>query len=209
MPKARRQHRRRALSHKRQHTLSSRSLWIGVILIIIALGVGWLLNHSKPLNNGIFLDTRYEVTGVPTVDANFIDQVLDYYGSPARDKGQALYDLGVQYGIDPVYALAFFMHESSFGTTGVAQVTRSLGNIRATPGYDSYDGYRKYKTWEAGFEDWYRLIKIQYVGKWNLLTIDQIIPIYAPSSDNNDVNAYIQAIKQSVDDWRSGQVQGG
>ncbi len=99
------------------------------------------------------------------------------------------------------------MHESRFGTTGVAQVTLSLGNIRATPGYESYDGYRKYKSWEEGFEDWYKLIKTQYVEQWKLSTVDQIIPVYAPSSDNNDVEAYIQAIKQAVDDWRSGQVQ--
>lgn len=207
MPKAKRQHRRRALSHKRSVTRASLSLWIGVVLIVAALGVGWLVTHARTLNNGVFLDTRYEVVGVPTIDADFINQVLAAYDSPARGKGQALYDLGEQYGIDPVYALAFFMHESRFGTTGVAQVTRSLGNIRATPGYQSYDGYRKYKSWEEGFEDWYKLIKTQYVEQWKLSTVDQIIPVYAPSSDNNDVEAYIQAIKQAVDDWRSGQVQ--
>ena len=129
------------------------------------------------------------------------------YNSPASGQGQALYDLGMQYNIDPVYALAFFMHESSFGTTGVARVTLSLGNIRATPGYDSYNGYRKYKTWQAGFEDWYKLIKTLYVQKWHLSTIDQIIPVYAPSSDNNDVDAYVQSIKSAVDAWRLGQIQ--
>jgi hypothetical protein len=127
MPKAKRQHRRRALSHKRRVTSASLSLWIGVVLIVATLGVGWLLTHARTLNNGVFLDTRYEVVGVPTIDADFINQVLDAYDSPARGKGQALYDLGEQYGIDPVYALAFFMHESRFGTTGVAQVTLSLG----------------------------------------------------------------------------------
>jgi hypothetical protein len=207
MPKAKGKRTRRALSHKRSQGLSSRSLWIGVLLITIALGLGWALTHSLSLGRGVFLDTRYEVEGVPTVDADFINQVLDTYGSPARGKGQTLYDLGVEYGIDPVYALAFFLQESRFGTTGVARVTLSLGNIRATPGYESYDGYRKYKSWEAGFEDWYKLIKIQYIEKWNLSTVDQIIPVYAPSSDNNDVDAYIRSVKQAVDTWRSGEVQ--
>jgi hypothetical protein len=207
MPKVKQQRKRRARSRQKHTRLSSLSLVIGMVLIIVALGTGWWLSHAKLLNNGIFLDTHYEVTGVPTVDADFINQVLASHDSPARGKGQALYDLGVQYGVDPVYALAFFMHESSFGTTGVAQVTLSLGNIRATPGYASYNGYRKYQTWEAGFEDWYKLIKMQYVEQWNLSTIDQIIPVYAPSSDNNDVTAYIQSIKQAVDAWRSGQVQ--
>ena len=207
MPKAKGQHTRRALSHKRRFNLSSLSLWVGVVLIIVGLGAGWLLSHSRPLNNGVFLDTHYKVTGVPTIDADFINQVLNAYDSPAQGKGQALYDLGAHYGIDPVYALAFFMHESRFGTTGVAQVTLSLGNIRATPGYDSYNGYRKYKSWEEGFADWYKLIKTQYVEQWKLSTVDQIIPVYAPSSDNNDVAAYIQSIKQAVDEWRSGQVE--
>ncbi len=207
MPKAKGQHTRRARARKRAENLSSRTLWIGAILIIVGLAVGWLLSHSTSLGGGVFLDTRYEVEGGPTVDADLINQVLDAYGSPARGKGQALYDLGVKYGIDPVYALAFFMHESSFGKTGVARVTLSLGNIRATPGYENYDGYRKYKTWEEGFEDWYKLIKIQYIEKWNLSTVDQIIPVYAPSSDHNDVDAYIQSVKQAVDAWRNGAVQ--
>ena len=51
--------------------------------------------------------------------------MLETYHSPAVGKGQALYDLGVKYGIDPVYALAFFWHESRFGTTGEARVTYS------------------------------------------------------------------------------------
>ncbi len=207
MPKVKKQHKRRVLSHKRRPHLSSLSLIIGAALIILALGVSWLLSRANPLNNGTWLDTHYEVTGVPTVDADFINQVLDFYNSPARGKGQTLYDLGTQYDIDPVYALAFFMQESRFGTTGVAQVTLSLGNIRATPGYDSYDGYRKYKTWEDGFKDWYQLIKMQYVQQWKLSTVDQIIPVYAPSSDNNDVSAYIQGVKEAVNTWRSGQIQ--
>lgn len=211
MPKAIKQHTRRAPSHKRSNKRHSRlsrlSLWLGLVLLLLALGIGWFVSQARLLGNGVFLDTRYEVAGVPTIDADFINQVLAAYDSPAQGKGQALYDLGVQYGIDPVYALAFFMQESRFGTTGVAQVTLSLGNIRATPGYESYEGYRKYKSWEEGFGDWYKLIKTQYVEKWKLSTIDQIIPVYAPSSDNNDVDAYIQAVKQAVNTWRSGQIR--
>jgi|SRR5579883_1950462 hypothetical protein len=208
MPEAKKQYARRARSSKKKRKgLSPLALLFGSALIIATLSVSWLLSRSHSVDNSFWLDTSYEVTGVPTIDADFINQVLAAYDSPARGKGQALYDLGTRYGVDPVYALAFFMHESRFGTTGVARVTRSLGNIRATPGYDSYDGYRKYKTWEAGFEDWYKLIKTQYVQKWGLSTVDQIIPVYAPSSDHNDVDAYIQSVKEAVNTWRGGQVQ--
>ncbi len=44
-----------------------------------------------------------------------------------------MYDLGVKYGIDPIYALAFFQHESDFGTTDEARKTLSLGNERCIP----------------------------------------------------------------------------
>jgi hypothetical protein len=51
-----------------------------------------------------FTDTSYTVTGSPSINADFIDRVLSAYGSPAAGTGQALYDLGVEFGIDPVYA---------------------------------------------------------------------------------------------------------
>jgi hypothetical protein len=177
---------------------------LAIVLIFLTLAAAWWLNYGPAKN--YFAGGSYNVMGQPTIKANLINQVLAYYNSPAQGKGQALYNLGVKYGVDPVYALAFFMHESSFGTTGVARTTRSLGNIRATAGYRDFEGYRFYSTWEAGFEDWYRLITNLYVGQWNLTTVDQIIPVYAPSSDNNDVDAYIQAVKTAVDTWRGGTI---
>ena len=174
-----------------------------VALIIIGLLLAWWLT-TRP--GGIFNSARsYPVQGPPTVSADFINRVLNYYHSPAANTGQALYDDGVKYDIDPVYALAFFMHESSFGTTGVATFTHSLGNIRASAGYKQYDGYRLYPSWEAGFADWYALIANQYIAQWKLDTVDQIVPVYAPSSEN-DVSAYIQAVKNAVDTWRNGIV---
>ena len=80
---------------------------------------------------------RYELLGAPSLSVGQIEAVLSQYGSPAAGNGQALYDLGVRYGIDPAYALAFFVHESGCGTRGVARFTHSLGNIRWTDGYDN------------------------------------------------------------------------
>src|SRR5919202_1805700 len=121
--------------------------------------------------------------GPPTISVAQIERVLAQYGSPAAGLGQKLYDLGVKYGINPAFALAFFVHESGCGTKGVARFTKSLGNIRWTPGFDSYEGYRNYSSWEAGMEDWYGLIRDQYVQQWGLSTVDAIIPVYAPSAD--------------------------
>lgn len=143
-----------------------------------------------------------DVTGPPSISVDQIEAVLKKYGSPAVGKGQTLYDLGVKYNINPAYALAFFVHESGCGTKGVARFTNSLGNIRTTPGYADYQGYRSYPTWESGMEDWYKLISELYVGEWGLRTVDAIIPVYAPWGDNNNPPAYISSVKSMVDSWR-------
>ncbi|MFL5735610.1 MAG: glucosaminidase domain-containing protein [Chloroflexia bacterium] len=145
---------------------------------------------------------QYELLGPPTVSVNAIEAVLWQYGSEAAGRGQAIYDLGVRYGIDPAYALAFFVHESACGTRGVARFTHSIGNIRWTSGYDNYEGYRSYPSWEQGIEDWYKLITDLYINGWGLRTVDAIVPVYAPTGDNNNPPGYVAAVKQMVDTWR-------
>lgn len=178
------------------------SRWLVLTLAaLIVAALLWLLFDPVALEE----EGHYAVVGQPSVSADFIDQVLAAYDSPAAGKGQALYADGLAYHIDPVYALAFFLEESRFGTTGVARVTRSLGNIRALPGQASYAGYRRYASWEAGFTDWYRLIADEYVAR-GLITVDQIVPVYAPAADGNDVAAYVHTIKLAVDTWRTGKL---
>lgn len=165
----------------------------------------WQSNTALPPKVPIPTQTGpYSVLGKPTITVNFINQVLANYNSPAAGKGQALYDLGVQYGIDPAFALAFFMHESSFGTAGEARSSLSLGNLRCIPNFECRDGYAWFPTWEAGFKAWYSLIRNLYVADWGLTTVDQIIPRYAPPSDNNNDSAYIASLKHSLDTWHAG-----
>lgn len=156
-----------------------------------------------PTHNG-----PYSVLGKPTITADFINQVLASYHSPAAGKGQTMYDLGVKYGIDPVYALAFFMHESLFGTTGEARATFSLGNLRCIKTRPCIDqnrgGYAQMYSWEDGFEQWYKLIRNLYVAQWGLVTVDQIIPTYAPNSDHNNEAGYIAVLKHEIDTWHAG-----
>jgi hypothetical protein len=112
-----------------------------------------------------------------------------------------LYDLGVQYGIDPAYALSFFVVESAAGTRGVARTTHSLGNIRCTPGYACAAGYRAYPTWADGARDWFVLIRMRYLDTWHLRTPATILPRYAPPGDGNDPAAYAASVIQLVDGW--------
>lgn len=156
----------------------------------------------------------HTVIGKPSLSAAFVDRVLSAYHSPAIGLGRALYTLSERYDIDDAYALGFFLHESSAGKTGWAAVNRSIGNIRCSWGYTCQGGYRSYSTWQAGAEDWYRLILYGYVqGQVTIpivghvcRTVAQIIPVYAPSSDGNDVHAYITAVEHVVDTWRRGEV---
>ncbi len=167
-------------------------------------------NSNGPISSLTPIPTHsgpYSVIGKPTIAVDFINRVLATYNSPAAGKGQALYDLGVKYGIDPAFALAFFMHESTFGTAGMATVTLSLGNLRCIPSVPCNNGYAQFSSWEQGFEAWYKLIRNLYVAQWGLVTIDQIIPTYAPSSDHNNVSGYIAALKHTIDTWHAGIVQ--
>ena len=142
------------------------------------------------------------VVGPPSVDVALIRRVLQRYNSPAVDEAQTFYDLGVARGIDPAYCLAFFIVESSAGTQGVARTTFSVGNIRALSGQPSFEGYRQYNNWREGIADWYRLIDELYVRELGLNTIDTIVPVYAPSEDSNDPQAYITTVKRLVAGWR-------
>jgi len=145
---------------------------------------------------------EHTVLGPPTITAQGVEAVLRQYNSPAAGTGPIWIALGRQYGIDPAYALAFFIHESSAGTKGVARFTNSIGNIRTTPGYRDYEGYRAYDTWAQGIEDWYKLIKELYVEGWGKRTVAQIIPTYAPSADRNDPPSYIANVTCLVDSWQ-------
>ncbi len=144
----------------------------------------------------------YLLMSAPSISVSQIERVLTQYGSPAVGLGQTIYDFGVKYGIDPAYALAFFVHESGCGTRGVARFTKSIGNIRWTEGYDNYEGYRSYSSWASGIEDWYKLIKELYIDGWQLKTVDTIVPVYAPYGDDNNPPAYAAAVKSMVDSWR-------
>ncbi len=113
-----------------------------------------------------------------------------------------------------MYALAFFLHEDSFGKTGIGAANHSLRNIRCSAGYASASGFRSYSTWEEGYRDWYQLILVGYVqGQITIpivghpcRTIEQIITVYAPSSDGNNVTGYIKAVIDAVRAWRAGSI---
>ncbi len=38
------------------------------------------------------------------------------------------------------------------------------------------------------------------------MTVDQIIPKYAPTADNNNEQGYIASLKHAIDTWHAGQI---
>lgn len=156
---------------------------------------------------------EHSVLGDPSINAAAIDTILSKYGSPAVGTGQAWIKLGQQYGIDPAYAVAFFIHESSAGTNpGWAgmkpdgSTTHNVGNIICAGYANCYNRFRDYASWDEGIADWYKLISHEYVDGRGAASVEQIIPIYAPSSDNNDVPGYINIVVSMVEGWRQGVI---
>jgi hypothetical protein len=178
-----------------------------------------VLNLVAPQNDVQFnnlppaVPGEHSVVGPPTIDARAVEAVLQQYNSPALDAGgQVWIDKGLKYGIDPAYALAFFIHESTAGTNpGWAGLkpgggsTHNVGNIICAGYPTCYNRFRDYQNWDEGIDDWYKLIHSEYVNGRGAHTVEQIIPIYAPAFEN-DVSAYINTVVNMVDGWRSGKV---
>lgn len=148
----------------------------------------------------------YNPLGPVSISRLTFRQFLVEMNSPAVPEADAMYQACVDEGCDPALAVAFFEHESSGGRQGVAALTKSIGNIRCTEGYSCYttDGngsFRQYSSWSEGVRDWARLLRM-YKDDWKRVTLEDIIPKYAPQSDHNNEAAYIASVKLRVDDLR-------
>jgi len=176
-------------------------LFLALLVLLVALLVAL---HPVPSASGAGRAASWSLLGRPSVSATFMDEVLAAYHSPALGIGQALYADGIQTDIDPAYALAFFWHESRFGTQGIARFTHSLGNIRCSAGYACFDGFRAYATWAAGAADWFHLIASVYVPAGRT-TVPAVVSLYAPPAEN-DTAAYVCAVESAVSTWRAGQL---
>ncbi len=170
------------------------------------------LPQQPPVGNGLAMrhpgSDAHDLRGLPSVSVATIERVLKDYSSPAQGKGQVLYDLGLKYGIDPAYPLAFFIHESSAGTKGMATITHSWGNIRCVTEYKCYKvngGYALYDNYDQSIEHWYKLLTSSlYIGD-GLVTPEQITTRYAPSGDSNDPNGYANVVNSLVAQWRAAE----
>lgn len=139
----------------------------------------------------------------PRITKERFVQVLIAAQSPAAPHAACLYEIPIEYGLDPAVALAFFGHESSFGKKGKATQTINWGNLRKGQGnaLRNAQGWAWYNSWESSLRDWCILIRVKYVGSWNRPTVRKALELYAPSSDNNKPSRYADAVVKMVEEW--------
>lgn len=154
--------------------------------------------------------SHYSIVGAPSLSAAFVDQVLAGARSPMQGSGAAFVRLGRQYEIDDAFVLAIFHHESNYGTTGEARVSKSPGNLRCLDQahYSDLlplcrDGYAWFPTWTRGLEAMYRLLAGPLYVAGGLVTIKQIIERWAPDSDGNNSAAYVADVENDIANWRA------
>ncbi|MBX0330855.1 hypothetical protein K2Z83_24660 [Oscillochloris sp. ZM17-4] len=142
----------------------------------------------------------------PRISQSSFVAILQRAGSPAAPEADSLYTTITSYGLDPAVALAFFQHESSFCLAG-ACANGNLHNwgmlrrpVKADRSAGIVGGFVRYASWQDGVSDWCELILFRYVNR-GLETVEKVIPIYAPSSDNNVPSAYINTIRRVVAAW--------
>ncbi|NUN11359.1 glucosaminidase domain-containing protein [Candidatus Micrarchaeota archaeon] len=156
------------------------------------------------------------VVGGPSLTPTQITNILKAYGSPASGSGQCFYDLSKKYNIDAAFMLAFFRQESGMGRATGYSTHHSIGNIVKTGSGRQYCDSTKrvgsrfcgYASWCDAAEHWFYYIKNSgnYLPKGRD-TPEEIIPIYAPASDNNNPAGYIAQVNKCVKSWRSGSLK--
>lgn len=134
--------------------------------------------------------------------------------SPAAPEAFVCYEVIRARGIDPAVGLAFFAHESTYGTAGAARTTRNWGNLRrgrrafqvaAVPGASGHFAW--YRSWATGAEDWADLLLGPIYAGAGRLTVEAILPIYAPSSDSNNPQGYAAAVRTLIHRYRAQEAE--
>ncbi|GBD21717.1 N-acetylmuramoyl-L-alanine amidase A [bacterium HR28] len=157
------------------------------------------------------------VVGVsPRISKGRFRSLLVSFGSPAAVEAEQGYDAIVSEGVDPLFLLAIFWHESRFGTLGIVAEygTKNPGNTRSSstgvgePVETEKGRFIRYPSWTEGFRDAaHRLVDPRYpYARAGAVTVEEIIPIWAPRSDGNDPAAYIASVLAFMQRYQEGSM---
>lgn len=149
---------------------------------------------------------------LPRVTPERFREVLEANRSPAAPEAEACYWAVARLAVDPLFALAVFRHESSYGRSGISLVyqTKNPGNTRSSrTGVGEVIStergpFVRYPSWEEGFRDLaFRLVDQEFVyAQRGLRTVAEVIPTWAPASDGNAPEAYIQSVVRTMADFQ-------
>lgn len=138
----------------------------------------------------------------PTITIAEIDRVLESVNSPMLPYSADIYVSGEQYGIDPVFALAFWMKESREASDGsVAAPDHNPGYTEGLSTDTRCGRWACWPTWPEGIAGWFHYMRVFFIDR-GIRTVEDILPIYAPSTENN-TSGYILFVIQHVATWRA------
>ncbi len=150
------------------------------------------------------------IVGPPSIPYETVLRVLALRpASPLLPLAPEIWTVSQQASVDVAFALAIWLKESEFGTTGVSITMRNPGNLTCT----AADPLRRsgcsgrwatYARWNDAVADWFAYIERRYVAQ-GLTTVEAILPIYAPPGEN-DTAVYIAQVTSWLRDWNSGAV---
>jgi hypothetical protein len=147
------------------------------------------------------LPTDLAFIALPRISVGLFARILTRANSPVAPHASALATIPDGYNLDRALALAFFHHESTYGTHGIAKKSLNWGNLRSgTRAYKTESGFGFYHTWQDSLQDWCQLIKVRYIGR-GLFTVRQVLKVYAPSSDGNNPVRYADQVCADVARW--------
>lgn len=158
-------------------------------------------------------------------DALTLDQITTLLKNEGRrgenmlPYAQQIYDSAHKFNINPLFAIAMYVHESSLGTAGAGKTCRNPGNIsHRSDDYSSsgitglgncnavYGGssrWEGFSTYGDGVQAQMWLLRVNYLDKGQT-TLEEIIHKYAPSSDGNNESAYVSFIKSYMSEHSGG-----
>ncbi len=146
----------------------------------------------------------------PDLTLEAFTAILESASSPSAPYAGDAYNILVKVGISPAYALAQFNEESGMGTAGLAVKSLNPGNVRssvsglgtvvpsATQGPFVY-----FNSWADGWKEYAAHLTApnSVYAKEGRTTISQIITRWAPSSDGNQTNKYINDVCLWMNKW--------
>ncbi len=195
-------------------------LFIGVLLLALSIfhetlteSIAAYTTHDIVAQPGLNIQTTFEVLAPPSITEQTYTAIYcePRYGqvSGACPYAPQMYKMLVNAGIDPGIELAFAAKETEFGSTGPGREPQyNLYNITC----NSWDGgtcggayhgrFSSYTSYLHATRAWITLMLHRgiYVDAGRT-TLQEVIPIYAPSFENN-TSLYIAQTEGWIYHWR-------